>query len=481
MSNPESTLQQRLADIVGASADPFAKVASADPQLDAIAEATFEQAEETAEVTEEQPVEATTEEQPVEAVAKEASVADLSVREIVASDAFQAGFRDTYAQHAGEIEYAIAKLAEANKDNFRAAFFGVHDHKAGSPEERAAIMKATPASKRKAVAKALDAPTGKPTLRQRLGAGARGAAAGGIIGTAVGAPQGAMLGALGSRRGSRLKDTARGAGTGALVGAGIGGALVGGMGLKEGGRQMQRYNRAAEAAGYGSQKKEAEVSKEKFDNAYWGGDDSRTKEEAHANMLKATPAGKRKAVKKVLDAPDAKPTLKQRLGMGARLGAAGAMIGGTMGAGYGALGARTRPGRRLKDTARGAGKGALVGAGIGAAGLGALGLKDGGRDKRRYEAAAEAAGYGSQKKEAGYGKSMGYGAGIGAGLNVARTAMQNRGKSEEEKKSLLRAAARGGAAGAGAGAGVQAMKNRRGRPMRIAPGTTPMQIEAPKG
>ena len=111
MSNPESTLQQRLADIVGASADPFAKVASADPQLDAIAEATFEQAEETVEVPELlQPVEATTEEQP-EAVAKEASVADLSVREIVTSDAFQAGFRNAYAQRAGEIEDAVEKVA----------------------------------------------------------------------------------------------------------------------------------------------------------------------------------------------------------------------------------------------------------------------------------------------------------------------------------------------------------------------------------
>ena len=344
MSNPESTLQQRLADIVGASADPFAKVASADPQLDAIAEATFEQAEETAEVTEEQPVEATTEEQPVEAVAKEASVTDLSVREIVASDAFQAGFRDTYAQHAGEIEYAIAKLAEANKSNFDSAFFGVHDDAPGSAEERARIMKATPAGKRKAVAKALDTPTGKPTLKERLGAGARHAAAGAVL---------------------------------------------------------------------------------------------------------------------------------------------GGTVGGVTGASLGAAGTRTRPGSRLKDaakgTVKGAGKGALIGGALGGLGLGVAGLKEGGRQKKRYDRAAEAAGYSSQKKEAGYGRSVGYGAGIGAGLNVARTAIQNRGKSDEEKKSLMGAAVKGGATGAGVGAGVQAMRNRRGMPMRIAPGTAPLQIEAPKG
>ena len=114
MSNPESTLQQRLADIVGASADPFAKVASADPQLDAIAEATFEQAEETVEVPELlQPVEETTEEQPVEAVAKEASVADMSVRDIVTNEHFQAGFRNAYAQRVDEIDSAIEKVAIA--------------------------------------------------------------------------------------------------------------------------------------------------------------------------------------------------------------------------------------------------------------------------------------------------------------------------------------------------------------------------------
>ena len=115
MSNPESTLQQRLADIVGASADPFAKVASADPQLDAIAEATFEQAEETPEVPELlQPVEETTEEQPVEAVAKEASVADMSVRDIVTNEHFQAGFRNAYAQRVDEIDGAIEKVAISN-------------------------------------------------------------------------------------------------------------------------------------------------------------------------------------------------------------------------------------------------------------------------------------------------------------------------------------------------------------------------------
>lgn len=115
MSNPESTLQQRLAEIVGAAADPFAKVASADPQLDAIAEATFEQAEETPEAPELiQPVQETTEEQPIEAVAKEASVADMAVRDIVTNEHFQAGFRNAYAQRAGEIEDAIEKIAFSN-------------------------------------------------------------------------------------------------------------------------------------------------------------------------------------------------------------------------------------------------------------------------------------------------------------------------------------------------------------------------------
>ena len=123
MSNPESTLQQRLADIVGAAADPFAKVASADPQLDAIAEATFEQAEETVEVPALlQPVEATTEEQPVEAVAKEASVADMAVRDIVTNEHFQAGFHNAYAQRAGEIEDAIEKIAFLSKKTLKRSF-----------------------------------------------------------------------------------------------------------------------------------------------------------------------------------------------------------------------------------------------------------------------------------------------------------------------------------------------------------------------
>lgn len=178
MSNPESTLQQRLADIVGASADPFAKVASADPQLDAIAEATFEQAEETVEVPELlQPVEETTEEQP-EAVAKEASVADLSVREIITSDAFQAGFRNAYAQRAGEIEDAIEKVAymqaaknmamNAASKHGRSAAIGAGVG-AGLNMARTAIQNRGKADEDK---------------KSVLGAGAKGAAAGAVVGGA---------------------------------------------------------------------------------------------------------------------------------------------------------------------------------------------------------------------------------------------------------------------------------------------------------
>lgn len=103
MSNAESNLQERLAEILNhGKDDPFSKLASIDAQLDEVVEATIEP---TNEVIEE--VEAAVE----EPVQKEASVTDFAVRELFAQSAFRQGFTDTLNERSDEITAAIEKVA----------------------------------------------------------------------------------------------------------------------------------------------------------------------------------------------------------------------------------------------------------------------------------------------------------------------------------------------------------------------------------
>ena len=103
MSNAESNLQERLAEILNhGKDDPFSKLASTDAQLDEVVEATIEP---TNEVVEE--VEAAVE----EPVQKEASVTDFTVRELFAQPAFRQGFADTLSQRSDELSDAIEKVA----------------------------------------------------------------------------------------------------------------------------------------------------------------------------------------------------------------------------------------------------------------------------------------------------------------------------------------------------------------------------------
>jgi hypothetical protein len=105
MSNAELSLQDRLAGILDAG-NPFAKLASADPQLE---EATAELFEEVAEVAPEAP-EAVVEEAPVEEAAEKTASPSLNLNDVLASDEFKAGFAAVYNDRMDEIEEAVSEL-----------------------------------------------------------------------------------------------------------------------------------------------------------------------------------------------------------------------------------------------------------------------------------------------------------------------------------------------------------------------------------
>lgn len=103
MSNAELSLQDRLAGILDAG-NPFAKLASADPQLE---EATAELFEE--EVAEVAPV-AVVEEAPVEEAAEKTASPSLNLNDVLSSDEFKAGFAAVYNDRMDEIEEAVSEL-----------------------------------------------------------------------------------------------------------------------------------------------------------------------------------------------------------------------------------------------------------------------------------------------------------------------------------------------------------------------------------
>ena len=103
MSNAELSLQDRLAGILDAG-NPFAKLASADPQLE---EATAELFEE--EVAEVAPV-AVVEEASVEEAAEKTASPSLNLNDVLSSDEFKAGFAAVYNDRMGEIEEAVSEL-----------------------------------------------------------------------------------------------------------------------------------------------------------------------------------------------------------------------------------------------------------------------------------------------------------------------------------------------------------------------------------
>lgn len=105
MSNAELSLQDRLAGILDAG-NPFAKLASADPQLE---EATAELFEEVAEVAPEAP-EAVVEEAPVEEAAEKTASPSLNLNDVLASDELKAGFAAVYNDRMDEIEEAVSEL-----------------------------------------------------------------------------------------------------------------------------------------------------------------------------------------------------------------------------------------------------------------------------------------------------------------------------------------------------------------------------------
>ena len=105
MSNAELSLQDRLAGILDAG-NPFAKVASADPQLE---EATAELFEEVAEEAPEAP-EAVVEEAPVVEAAEKTASPSLNLNDVLASDEFKAGFAAVYNDRMDEIEEAVSEL-----------------------------------------------------------------------------------------------------------------------------------------------------------------------------------------------------------------------------------------------------------------------------------------------------------------------------------------------------------------------------------
>jgi len=105
MSNAELSLQDRLAGILDAG-NPFAKVASADPQLE---EATAELFEEVAEEAPKAP-EAVVEEAPVVEAAEKTASPSLNLNDVLASDEFKAGFAAVYNGRMNEIEEAVSEL-----------------------------------------------------------------------------------------------------------------------------------------------------------------------------------------------------------------------------------------------------------------------------------------------------------------------------------------------------------------------------------
>jgi len=110
MSNAELSLQDRLAGILDAG-NPFAKVASADPQLEEATAELFE--EEAAEEVEKTPApEAVVEEAPAaEATEKVASEQpELTLNTVLASDEFKSAFTQVYNDRMDEIDAATAEL-----------------------------------------------------------------------------------------------------------------------------------------------------------------------------------------------------------------------------------------------------------------------------------------------------------------------------------------------------------------------------------
>jgi len=98
----EHNLKQRLAAIVKvASADPFAKVASADAQLAMVTEAVLER----------KPA-AKQEAAPIQKVA---SITDFTMSELFKHEEFRKGFSSVLEARGPEIEASLRKVAELKK------------------------------------------------------------------------------------------------------------------------------------------------------------------------------------------------------------------------------------------------------------------------------------------------------------------------------------------------------------------------------
>ena len=110
MTNAELSLQERLAGILDAG-NPFAKVASADPQLEEATAELFE--EEVAEEKAEEPAEeVAVEEAPVEEASEKVASEEpsLTLNQVLASDEFKAAFTQVYNDRMDEIDAATAEL-----------------------------------------------------------------------------------------------------------------------------------------------------------------------------------------------------------------------------------------------------------------------------------------------------------------------------------------------------------------------------------
>lgn len=122
MSDAELNLRDSLAEILNAG-DPFAKVASADAQLEDITEELFaEETEVDSETEDQETLVAIQEEAPVEASVEivEKVASDMAMRDVVTDENFKKGFSDIFNSRSFEIEDAVEKIAmdcmEANQD-----------------------------------------------------------------------------------------------------------------------------------------------------------------------------------------------------------------------------------------------------------------------------------------------------------------------------------------------------------------------------
>ncbi len=232
MSTANENLKQRLTEIlVSTQSDPFAKVASADANLDVAAEALYEtlpeneDAEETSEdVTPEMPSLF----QPVEKVA---SIHEMTVQEMVKTAEFQAGMRNVMERRAHEVEAAIEKIAAVNFGSVRMVGKAKAGKGFGVSTKHGFTPKAAKKSKGLSLPSALKGGSAKKALK----------------GAGIGAGIGAAVGAYNTHKANKHRAPGEKKSLiGGAVKGGAGGAVVGG-GLAAADTAVRASNAAKQA------------------------------------------------------------------------------------------------------------------------------------------------------------------------------------------------------------------------------------------